>query len=108
METNQSKENVLDALLTSKVKVIVELGSTSMTMKEVLTFGEGTILELDKLADEPVDIIANGVQIGKGETVVIDENFGVRITEVHGSPSDNPKAESSDTSTEAPESPGEV
>ena len=93
METNQSKENVMDALLASYVKVTVELGSTSKTMKEVLTFEEGTILELDKLAGESVDIIANGVQIGKGETVVIDENFGVRITEVYGSPSDNSRAE---------------
>jgi len=105
MDTNQSKENVMDALLASKVMVTVELGRTHKTMREVLTFTEGTILELDKLAGEPVDIIANGVQIGKGETVVIDENFGVRITEVYESPSDNSKVELSDSSTE---SPGEV
>jgi len=102
MGKNQSKENVLDALLASYVKVTVELGSTSRTMKQILTYVEGSILELDKLAGEPLDIIANGVQIGKGETVVIDENFGVRITEVYGLPSDNSKVESSDSSTESP------
>ena len=102
MGKNQSKENVLDALLASYVKVTVELGSTSRTMKQILTYVEGSILELDKLAGEPLDIIANGVQIGYGETVVIDENFGVRITEVYESPSDNSKVESSDSSTESP------
>jgi len=65
-----------------KVQIITELGRTSRTLKEISSFGEGTILELDKLAGEPVDIFANNVLIAKGEVVVIDENFGVRITDV--------------------------
>ena len=91
MEINQGKESVMDALLASKVKVTVELGSTSMTMKEVLSIGEESIFELDKLAGEPVDIIANGVLIGRGETVVIDEYFGVRVTEINETPLQNDK-----------------
>jgi flagellar motor switch protein FliN/FliY len=50
-------------------------------VSEVFSIGDGTILELDKLAGEPLDVKANGVLIAKGEAVVIDENFGVRITE---------------------------
>jgi flagellar motor switch protein FliN/FliY len=58
------------------------LGKTSLPVKDILSLGEGSILELDKLAGEPVDIKANGVLIAKGEVVVIDENFGVRVTEI--------------------------
>ena len=50
--------------------------------KEILGIGEGTIIELDKLAGEPVDILVNHKPIAKGEVVVIDENFGVRVTEI--------------------------
>ncbi len=60
----------------------VELGRTKKRIKDILGFGEGTILELDKLAGEPVDILVNKKLIAKGEVVVIDENFGVRITEI--------------------------
>jgi len=66
------------------MKVSVELGTTSKTVKEVFAIGEGTILELDKLAGEPADVKANGVLIAYGEVVVINENFGVRITEIAG------------------------
>jgi len=81
MEANQSIQIVKDALLTANIKVTVELGSISMSIKEIYEIGEGTILELDKLAGEPVDIKANGVLIAKGETVVINEYFGVRVIE---------------------------
>jgi len=76
---------VAGALADAGITVSVELGSTSKTVKEILGMGEGTILELDKLAGEPVDVKANGVLIAKGEVVVIDENFGVRVTELTGS-----------------------
>ncbi len=64
------------------MEMTVELGRTKKPIKEILGFGEGTIIELDKLAGEPVDILVNHKPIAKGEVVVIDENFGVRITEI--------------------------
>ena len=73
---------VANALANAGITISVELGSTAKSVKEVLGMGEGTIIELDKLAGEPVDVKANGVLIAKGEVVVIDENFGVRITEI--------------------------
>ena len=64
------------------MEMTVELGRTKKTIKEILGLGEGTIIELDKLAGEPVDILVNHKPIAKGEVVVIDENFGVRVTEI--------------------------
>jgi flagellar motor switch protein FliN/FliY len=60
----------------------VELGRTQKMVKEVLALGPGSVLELDKLAGEPVDILVNEKPIAKGEVVVIDENFGIRVTEI--------------------------
>ena len=64
------------------MEMTVELGRTRKPIKEILAMGEGTIIELDKLAGEPVDILVNHKLIAKGEVVVIDENFGVRVTEI--------------------------
>lgn len=64
------------------MEMTVELGRTKKQIKEILGMGEGTIIELDKLAGEPVDILVNHKPIAKGEVVVIDENFGVRVTEI--------------------------
>ena len=64
------------------MEMTVELGRTRELIKEILAMGEGTIIELDKLAGEPVDILVNHKLIAKGEVVVIDENFGVRVTEI--------------------------
>ena len=64
------------------MEMTVELGRTKKTVKDILGMGEGTIIELDKLAGEPVDILVNHKPIAKGEVVVIDENFGVRVTEI--------------------------
>jgi flagellar motor switch protein FliN/FliY len=58
------------------------LGRKHIPLKDIKEMGEGTIIELEKLAGEPLDVYANNVFIGKGEVVVIDENFGIRITEV--------------------------
>ncbi|MDR3592766.1 MAG: flagellar motor switch phosphatase FliY [Negativicutes bacterium] len=66
------------------LQVTVELGRTRKLIREILELGPGSVVELDKLAGEPVDILANGKLIAKGEVVVIDENFGVRITEIIG------------------------
>ena len=64
------------------MEMTVELGRTKRLIKDILGMGEGTIIELDKLAGEPVDILVNHKLIAKGEVVVIDENFGVRVTEI--------------------------
>ena len=64
------------------MEMTVELGRTKKSIKDILGMGEGAIIELDKLAGEPVDILVNHKPIAKGEVVVIDENFGVRVTEI--------------------------
>ncbi|SHE94479.1 flagellar motor switch protein FliN/FliY [Caldanaerobius fijiensis DSM 17918] len=64
------------------LEVTVELGRTHKLIKEILELGPGSIIELNKMAGEPVDILVNGKNVAKGEVVVIDENFGVRITEI--------------------------
>jgi len=62
--------------------VTVELGKTRKNISEILGITPGSVIELDKMAGEPVDVLVNGKLIAKGEVVVIDENFGVRISEV--------------------------
>jgi flagellar motor switch protein FliN/FliY len=74
----------IDMLLDISLSVSVELGRAQMTVKEVLSLGKGSIIKLDKLAGEPADLYINGKLIAKGEVVVIDENFGLRITEIVG------------------------
>lgn len=74
--------NNLSLLMDVYMPLTVELGRTRMYIKEVLGMGEGSIIELDKLAGEPVDLMVNGKLIAKGEVVVIDENFGVRVTDI--------------------------
>ncbi|NLA86030.1 MAG: flagellar motor switch protein FliN, partial [Clostridiales bacterium] len=64
------------------LQVTVELGKAKKSLSEVLNFGIGSIIVLDKLAGELVDVIVNGKRIAKGEVVVIDDNYGVRITEL--------------------------
>jgi len=69
-------------LMDVSMQLTVELGRTKMLIKDILGMGEGTIVELDKLAGEPVDLLVNDKLIAKGEVVVIDENFGVRVTDI--------------------------
>ncbi len=77
-----TEETNLSLLLDIPLKVTVELGRTKKVIKEILEFSQGSIIELDKLAGEPVDILVNNKLIAKGEVVVIDENFGVRVTDI--------------------------
>jgi len=76
-----SKDNI-DRLMDIGLNLSVELGRKEMRIMEVLNLGPGKIIELDKLAGEPVDLLVNGKLLAKGEVVVVDENFGVRITEL--------------------------
>lgn len=72
----------LDLILDVGLQLSVELGRTNKRVKDILDLSIGSILELDKLAGEPVDVLVNGKLLAKGEVVVIDENFGVRVTEI--------------------------
>jgi flagellar motor switch protein FliN/FliY len=72
----------LDLIMDVPLRVTVELGRTRMQIRDVLDLGKGSVVELDKLAGEPVDMLVNGKLIAKGEVVVIDENFGIRVTDI--------------------------
>ncbi|MDE7061649.1 MAG: flagellar motor switch protein FliN, partial [Lachnospiraceae bacterium] len=76
-----SKENI-DLIMDVPLEVTVELGRTSKSIQDILDFAPGTIIELNKIAGEPIDILVNGKYVAKGEVVVIEESFGVRITEI--------------------------
>src|SRR5690625_2507464 len=82
IDLNKSEQRNLDNLLDIPLKVTVELGRTKRPIKEILELSTGSIVELDKLAGEPVDILVNQKLIAQGEAVVIDENFGVRVTDI--------------------------
>ena len=79
---NSGEQGNIGLIMDVFMEMTVELGRTKRSIKDILGMGEGTIIELDKLAGEPVDILVNHKQIAKGEVVVIDENFGVRVTEI--------------------------
>jgi flagellar motor switch protein FliN/FliY len=72
----------LDLIMDVSMRVTVELGRSTMTVEDVLALGPGSVIELNKLAGEPVDILVNDQLIARGEVVVVDENFGVRVTEI--------------------------
>jgi flagellar motor switch protein FliN/FliY len=72
----------LERLYDVPVELAVEIGRTQMTIRETLALGPGSIVTLDKLAGEPVDLLVNGKPIARGEVVVLDEEFGLRVTEV--------------------------
>lgn len=78
----QTEARNLNMLMDIPLQVTVELGRTKRSVKEILELVSGSIIELDKLAGEPVDVLVNSRLIAKGEVVVIDENFGVRITDI--------------------------
>lgn len=72
----------LERLYDVPVELAVEIGRTQMTIRETLALGPGSIVTLNRLAGEPVDLLVNGKPIARGEVVVIDEEFGLRITDV--------------------------
>ncbi|WP_349729649.1 flagellar motor switch phosphatase FliY [Peribacillus frigoritolerans] len=81
-QLQESETKNLSMLMDIPLQVTVELGRTKRSVKDILELSSGSIIELDKLAGEPVDILVNSRLIAKGEVVVIDENFGVRVTDI--------------------------
>lgn len=82
VELNSGQQRNLDMLLDIPLKVTVELGRTKKSINDILELASGSIIELDKLAGEPVDILVNDKLVAEGEVVVIEENFGVRVTDI--------------------------
>ncbi|HJH55460.1 flagellar motor switch protein FliN [Brachyspira hyodysenteriae] len=80
--SNNIPSNNIGLLMDVTINVTVELGRARLSIREILGLGEGSIIELQKLAGEPVDLLVNGKLIAKGEVVVIDECFGVRVTDI--------------------------
>ena len=79
---NKLKVQNLDFILDIPLKVTVELGRTTVVVKDLLQLGQGSVLELDKLAGEPLEILVNGKLVAKGEVVVVNEKFGIRLTDI--------------------------
>lgn len=79
---NKLKVQNLDFILDIPLKVSVELGRTSILIKDLLQLGQGSVLELDKLAGEPLEVLVNSKLIARGEVVVVNEKFGVRLTDI--------------------------
>ena len=77
----QTPENI-GLIMDVPLEVTVELGRTQKSISDILDFAPGTIIELDKVAGEPIDILVNGKFVAKGEVVVVEESFGVRVTEI--------------------------
>jgi len=75
----------LDLILDITVPVSVELGRTNMLIKDIISLAQGSIVELDKVAGTPVDLFVRGKLLARGEVVIVDENFGVKITNICGS-----------------------
>ncbi len=72
----------LDLIMDVTLQVAVEVGRTRMTVQDLLQLGAGSVVELEKLAGEPLDIYVNGKPVARGEAVIVNEKFGVRLTEI--------------------------
>jgi len=81
-KANNSGIDNLKVLENIEVKLTVEVGSTELKIRDLLRLNEGSVVELERLAGDPLDILANGVKIAKGEVVMVGERFGIRFTEV--------------------------
>ena len=83
-DTNSDSAGIdnLKVLENIEVKLTVEVGSTELKIRDLLRLNEGSVVELERLAGDPLDILANGVKIAKGEVVMVGERFGIRFTEV--------------------------
>jgi len=72
----------LDVILDIPVSISMEVGSTAITIRNLLQLNQGSVIELDRLAGEPLDVLVNGTLIAHGEVVVVNEKFGIRMTDV--------------------------
>jgi flagellar motor switch protein FliN/FliY len=85
-EENRTEEQTIsrdiDFLLDIPVEITAQLGSTRMLIKELLQLGQGSVVELEKLAGEPMEILANNRLVARGEVVVVNEKFGIRLTDI--------------------------
>ncbi|GAB7196611.1 flagellar motor switch protein FliN [Dickeya oryzae] len=82
VQDTQGSMQDIDLILDIPVKLTVELGRTKMTIKELLRLSQGSVVALDGLAGEPLDIMINGYLIAQGEVVVVSDKYGVRITDI--------------------------
>jgi flagellar motor switch protein FliN/FliY len=78
-----TSEDSFDLLLDVPLRISVELGRTSLRIQELIELGQGSIVELDRLAGEPVDVLVNGRHIALGEIVVVNDRYAVRIVSIH-------------------------
>ena len=83
-ESDQSEVSIdnLKVLENIEVKLTVEVGSSQLKIRDLLRLNEGSVVELERLAGDPLDILANGVQIARGEVVMVGERFGIRFVEI--------------------------
>ena len=79
---NEGDSPTLDYILDVNLKVSVEVGRARMSIQDLLQLGQGAVVELSKIAGEPLDIYMNGKQVAKGEAVIVNEKFGVRVTDI--------------------------
>jgi flagellar motor switch protein FliN/FliY len=78
----QKRERNLDLILDIPLRVTVELGRTKMVVSDLLNLGQGSVIELSKLAGEPMEVLVNDKLVARGEAVVVNEKFGVRLTDI--------------------------
>ena len=82
MPPTAENQNTMEFLLDVPVKLTVELGNCEMTMKDLLQLGIGAVVQLDKLANDPIEVYVNQKLVARGEIVVVEDNLGIKITEV--------------------------
>ena len=86
---NQEQQENLDLIMSVSLEVAVEIGRTRRKIQDIISFSKGSLVVLDKLAGDQVDLLVNGQCIARGDVVVIDDNFGIRITEILQKPDIN-------------------
>ena len=86
---NQEQKQNLDLIMNVSLEVAVEIGRTRRKIQDIIAFSKGSLVVLDKLAGDQVDLLVNGQCIARGDVVVIDDNFGIRITEILQKPDIN-------------------
>lgn len=82
VEADPARNRNLDLILDIPLKVTVELGRTKMIVNDLLALGQGSVIELNKLAGEPMEVLVNDKLVARGEAVVVNEKFGVRLTDI--------------------------